>query len=155
MITKILALTMLSLATASAQDGWYSVHAWYWPTHVPIAFVDSGGHRWTAEQKRECSEAITAKFRSRTKTFVKQRVPGRESIGDIHIPGTGPSWPILTRSASAALIVVEVAQTKTGDPGEVYLRPTGRSTIRIRPDCVKNAVKICRHEGRHLTGELH
>jgi len=155
MITKILALALISTATASAQDGWYSVHAWYWPTHVPIAFVDSGGHRWTAEQKRECSEAITKDFRSRTKTFVKQRVPGRESIGDIHIPGTGPSWPVLTQSPKAALIVVEVGQTSQGDPGEVYLRPTGRSTIRIHPSHVRNAVKICRHEGRHLTGELH
>ena len=147
-------LTLIFICAASA-DGWYANHAWFWPTHVPIAFVDGGGHRWTAEEKRQCSEAITEKFRSRTKTFVKQRIPGRESIGDIHIPGVGPSWPVLTRSTSAALIVVEVGQTSQNDPGEVYLRPTGRSTIRIHPKHVRDAVKICRHEGRHLTGELH
>jgi hypothetical protein len=129
--------------------------SWYWPETVPIAFVDNIYHTWSAQEKRECAEAITERFKSRTKRYVKQQIPGRESIGDIHIPGVGPSWPILTRSTSSALISVEVRPTSIGAPGEVYLRPTGRSIIRIHPSYIKNVVKICRHEGRHLTGESH
>jgi hypothetical protein len=151
---KSILLFLLALTATQATEWQSSGLAWYWPETVPIAFVDSVHHEWTLEEKRGCGDAITESFRTRTKRFVKQAIPGRESVGDVHVPGIGPvKWKLA--SQDEALIVVAVLTTTTGAPGEVLLRPTGRSLIRIRPDAVKDMVRICRHEGRHLIGETH
>jgi hypothetical protein len=151
---KSILLFLLALTAARAAEWQSSGLAWYWPETVPIAFVDSVHHTWTPEEKSECAAVITERFRSRTKRFTKQAIPGRESVGDVHVPGIGPvKWALVGQDE--ALIVVAVLTTTTGAPGEVLLRPTGRSLIRIRPDAVKDMVRICRHEGRHLIGETH